>query len=594
MVDARPEAIAQRRLHDRIASSERMSTQRSNPWIGRLPARLGAGIEALSGLSMDKVKVHHDSPEPARLNALAYARGSEIHIGPGQERHLPHEAWHVVQQAQGKVSSTGSMAGTALNDDAGLEREADVMGTRALQSPSFAAPRTSEGRASESQSGSASVVQRVTAVGANVQTNHVLVGAAQMSDEQPVDAANHGERPMIIEVMEGNANVAHGQAAAIAKIDAIAANASAGDNRGIMIALNTRAALADINVNRLRANRNFGGYAPLVAAAGAVALHAENANVQAGCYPAIWAPTGGGGGYTFPFLEMRAQVTLHPGTDWMLDRMRDADVGDPIMRSLDADVTNDPALVNPISGLPLGMQKLLEDIGRVQYDERQVGGQDVVPDFSKRGADIVSGGYNWDTSAKGAGFWDAAGGVAPAAGGFAAHGATWNRKLHDCLELINDAEHDVRERYAALFPAAVYWPEPNAYMEFRARRAGAQVALAAGQAAPDVQQRETTYYVREINNLVGHYDRGLATTKPLKDYFTDLRDMIRANRVVPSGEVRTLIESVRQTHLSPGHLQHILQWHDENAPDESLASSLEAIRATISSRVTTAMTVALR
>ena len=94
-----------------------------------LPDQLKSGIESLSGLSMDHVRVHYNSPQPAQLNALAYAQGSDIHLAPGQERHLPHEAWHVVQQAQGRVKPTLQMAGgLAVNDDAGLEREADVMG----------------------------------------------------------------------------------------------------------------------------------------------------------------------------------------------------------------------------------------------------------------------------------------------------------------------------------------------------------------------------------------------------------------------------------------------------------------------------------
>jgi hypothetical protein len=98
-----------------------------------LPDQLKSGIESLSGLSMDHVRVHYNSAQPAQLNALAYAQGSDIHLASGQERHLPHEAWHVVQQAQGRVKPTLQMAGgLAVNDDAGLEREADVMGVRAL------------------------------------------------------------------------------------------------------------------------------------------------------------------------------------------------------------------------------------------------------------------------------------------------------------------------------------------------------------------------------------------------------------------------------------------------------------------------------
>jgi hypothetical protein len=98
-----------------------------------LPDNLKSGIESLSGMSMDNVKVHYNSSQPAQLNALAYAQGSDIHVAPGQEQHLPHEAWHVVQQAQGRVKPTMQMKdGVPVNDDAGLEREADVMGARAV------------------------------------------------------------------------------------------------------------------------------------------------------------------------------------------------------------------------------------------------------------------------------------------------------------------------------------------------------------------------------------------------------------------------------------------------------------------------------
>ena len=99
-----------------------------------LPDQLKSGIESLSGFSMDHVRVHYNSAQPAQLNALAYAQGSDIHLAPGQERHLPHEAWHVVQQAQGRVRPTLQMKdGVQVNDDVGLEREADVMGGRATQ-----------------------------------------------------------------------------------------------------------------------------------------------------------------------------------------------------------------------------------------------------------------------------------------------------------------------------------------------------------------------------------------------------------------------------------------------------------------------------
>jgi hypothetical protein len=100
---------------------------------GNLPDQLRSGMERLSGMDLGDVRVHHGSSRPAQLNALAYAQGNDIHLGPGQSQHLAHEAWHVVQQRQGRVAPTTQVGGQAVNDDVHLEREADTMGARASQ-----------------------------------------------------------------------------------------------------------------------------------------------------------------------------------------------------------------------------------------------------------------------------------------------------------------------------------------------------------------------------------------------------------------------------------------------------------------------------
>ncbi len=97
-----------------------------------LPDDLKSGVENLSGQSLDDVKVHYNSAQPAQLNAHAYAQGTDIHVASGQEKHLPHEAWHVVQQKEGRVKPTMQMKGNVnVNDDTSLEKEADLMGAKA-------------------------------------------------------------------------------------------------------------------------------------------------------------------------------------------------------------------------------------------------------------------------------------------------------------------------------------------------------------------------------------------------------------------------------------------------------------------------------
>ena len=98
-----------------------------------LPDNLKSGMENLSGMSLDHVKVHRNSDKPAAVQAHAYAQGSDIHLASGQEKHLPHELGHVVQQTEGRVRPTTSVNGMAVNDSTTLEKEADSMGARALQ-----------------------------------------------------------------------------------------------------------------------------------------------------------------------------------------------------------------------------------------------------------------------------------------------------------------------------------------------------------------------------------------------------------------------------------------------------------------------------
>lgn len=150
--DNRQETIRQRKLQaitnnsDQVqhgaqlqAMSDSYSSRQDHPVRKKenktnLPDQLKSGIENLSGYSLDDVKVHYNSNKPSQLQAHAYAQGTAVYLAPGQERHLAHEAWHVVQQKQGRVKATSQMAGGVnVNGEAHLEKEADVMGKKALQ-----------------------------------------------------------------------------------------------------------------------------------------------------------------------------------------------------------------------------------------------------------------------------------------------------------------------------------------------------------------------------------------------------------------------------------------------------------------------------
>lgn len=132
---------------------------RSRPNRTGLPDRLKSGIESMSGISMDYVRVHYNSSAPAQLQARAYAHGTDIHIASGQEKHLPHEAWHVVQQLQGRVKPTVRNTDTPVNDDLALEREADIMGRRAAEHQGSARSAIRPGVSRGSFSGAAQLVK---------------------------------------------------------------------------------------------------------------------------------------------------------------------------------------------------------------------------------------------------------------------------------------------------------------------------------------------------------------------------------------------------------------------------------------------------
>ncbi len=91
-------------------------------------------VSALTGTDVTDAKINLNSSKPAAVQAHAYTQGTDIHVSSGQEKHIAHEAVHVAQQKQGRVQPTIDVAGLPVNDNPGLEREADIIGEKALKS----------------------------------------------------------------------------------------------------------------------------------------------------------------------------------------------------------------------------------------------------------------------------------------------------------------------------------------------------------------------------------------------------------------------------------------------------------------------------
>jgi len=105
-----------------------------------LPKNVQAKMESALNTSFSNVNVHTDSSKASDVGALAYTQGNDIHVAPGQfkpdssegQKLIGHELGHIVQQREGRVQPTGEIGGLPLNDNPGLEHEADQVAEHAL------------------------------------------------------------------------------------------------------------------------------------------------------------------------------------------------------------------------------------------------------------------------------------------------------------------------------------------------------------------------------------------------------------------------------------------------------------------------------
>jgi Domain of unknown function (DUF4157) len=105
-----------------------------------LPDAVRIRMEEALKADFSAVRIH-EGAEAKAMGARAFTRGTDIYFAPGEydpssERGLEligHELAHVVQQGSGRVQATALAQGMAVNEDAGLEHEADVAGAGAAR-----------------------------------------------------------------------------------------------------------------------------------------------------------------------------------------------------------------------------------------------------------------------------------------------------------------------------------------------------------------------------------------------------------------------------------------------------------------------------
>ena len=104
-----------------------------------IPSVMKKSFEQSSGFSFDDVRVHYSSEKPAQLHAHAYTQGNDVFVAPGQEKHLPHELGHVVQQKSNMVKPNEEIGGLPLNTDPAMEYDADDIAQNAEENMPFSA-----------------------------------------------------------------------------------------------------------------------------------------------------------------------------------------------------------------------------------------------------------------------------------------------------------------------------------------------------------------------------------------------------------------------------------------------------------------------
>lgn len=107
----------------------------------KLPGEVSQKMETAMGENFSGVNIHTNSQQANSVGAHAFTQGNDVHFAPGQfnpgtqkgQELIGHELAHVVQQKEGRVQANTDVNGVPVNDNKGLESEADKMGEMAAK-----------------------------------------------------------------------------------------------------------------------------------------------------------------------------------------------------------------------------------------------------------------------------------------------------------------------------------------------------------------------------------------------------------------------------------------------------------------------------
>ncbi len=164
---------------------------------GDMPAKVQSKMENSLEEDFSNVTIHKNSESATAMGAQAYAQGNNVHFAPGKynpettkgQELLGHELTHVKQQRAGKVKPTKQTERFALNDDQGLENEAEKMGAQAAKGETT----QKKSSASKKQTITSAPVQQKQA---NKQVN--ATSPIQLSLDPQTTESTIANKPMVI------------------------------------------------------------------------------------------------------------------------------------------------------------------------------------------------------------------------------------------------------------------------------------------------------------------------------------------------------------------------------------------------------------